>query len=87
MILELLKEEYSIFKFNSAFSVRENIFEGEFVSITKTRDEISVVAVSSISNDYENIERGWKILKINEILDFGLIGILSKISTILAKKR
>jgi hypothetical protein len=79
MILELLENEYSIFKFNPNFSVKENIFDGEFISITKTKDEISAVAVSSLSDDYKKIEKGWKILKINGILDFGLIGILSKI--------
>jgi hypothetical protein len=36
MILDLLKDEYSIFKFNPNFSVKENIFDGEFISITKT---------------------------------------------------
>jgi hypothetical protein len=41
----------------------------------------------SLSNDYEKIERGWKVLKINGMLDFGLIGILSKISTLLAEEK
>jgi hypothetical protein len=86
MILELLEDEYSIFKFNPNFSVKENIFDGEFISVTKTNDEISVVAVSSLSNDYERLEKDWKILKIKGMLDFGLIGILSKISTILTEE-
>lgn len=82
-----MEDEYSIFKFNPNFLVNENIFDGEFVSITRTKDEISVVAVSSLSDSYERVEEGWKILKINGILDFGLIGILNKISTILAEEK
>jgi hypothetical protein len=80
MILNLLKNEYSIFKFAPGFPVREAAFDGEFISVTKTKDEISVVAVSVSSNDYEEIEGGWRILKIERTLDFGLIGILSGIS-------
>jgi hypothetical protein len=57
MILELLEDEYSIFKFDSDFSVKENIFDGKFISITKTKDEFSVVAVSSLSDDYKKIEK------------------------------
>jgi hypothetical protein len=87
MTFDVLKDEYSIFKFNQNFPVNENLFGGEFISITKTRDETSVVAASSASDDYEKIEEGWKILKINEILDFGLTGILSKISAILAEEK
>lgn len=30
------------------------------------------------------VEKDWKVLKIDSILDFSLIGIISKISTILA---
>jgi hypothetical protein len=77
MTLDLLKDEYSVFKFNPYFPVKENIFCGKFVSVTKTSDEISVVAVSSASNNYEEVETGWRILKITGVLDFGLIGILS----------
>jgi hypothetical protein len=87
MTLDLLKDEYSVFKFNPDFPVKDTGFGGEFVSVTKTRDEISVVAVSSASNDYEEVETGWRILKINGVLDFGLIGILSGISALLAEER
>ncbi|MDR3130447.1 MAG: hypothetical protein LBU18_02775 [Treponema sp.] len=44
------------FKFDSNFSVK-NIFDGEFISITKTKDEISVVAVLSLSDEYKKIEK------------------------------
>ena len=86
MILKLLENEYSVYKFNPNISISENKFDGEFVSITRTKDEISVVAVSSLLDNFENVEKGWKIFKVDEILDFGLIGILSKISTLLAEE-
>jgi hypothetical protein len=81
-----LEDEYSVFKFKPNISLNENTFDGEFVSITKTKEEISVVALSSLSDDYEKVEKGWKILRINGMLDFSLIGILSRISTLLAEE-
>jgi hypothetical protein len=86
MLLELLEKEYSVYKFGKKYSIKENIFESDFALIIKTKDEISIVAVSGSTEDYEKIESGWKILKVMGILDFSLIGIISKISTILANE-
>jgi hypothetical protein len=86
MLLELLEGEYSVYKITNEESFVNNIFETKFISITKTEDEVSVVATSNFFHDFEKVEDGWKILKIDGVLDFSLIGILSKISTILANE-
>lgn len=86
MILRLLESEYSVYKFDANHSIKENIFNYEFVSVTKTEEEISIVAHSNELSGFTAVERDWKILKIEGILDFSLIGILSKISTILANE-
>jgi hypothetical protein len=89
MILKLLKGEYSVYKISNQECFQEKIFNAEFISITKTEDEVSVVASSDFFADFKGIEKfdvGWKILKIEGILDFSLIGILSKISNILASE-
>lgn len=59
----------------------------DFFSITKTEDEVSVVMLQDKINFEIKAEKDWKILKIEGILDFSLIGILSKISSILAKNQ
>jgi hypothetical protein len=84
MLLELLEKEYSVYKFDKNYSIDINIFESDFVSVIRTKDEISIVAISGSMEHYEKNETGWKILKIIGILDFSLIGIISNISTILA---
>lgn len=56
----------------------------DFVTITKTEDELSLVLKSNQVPDNIKCEKGWNILKIVGPLDFSLIGILSKLSTILA---
>lgn len=59
----------------------------DFFSITKTEDEVSVVILQDKIKAEIKAEKDWKILKIEGILDFSLIGILSKISSILAKNQ
>ena len=84
MILELLDKEYCIYKLDTKDKIDNRIIGDDFISITKTEDEISIVSVSGTLEHFEEKEDTWKILKISGILDFGLIGIISKISTILA---
>ena len=59
----------------------------DFFSITKTEDEVSVVVLQDKIKSGIKAEKDWRILKIEGILDFSLIGILSKISSILAKSQ
>ena len=86
MVLELLKNEYSVYKFDPEYVINGNTLTNEFISITRTKDELSIVAQKNELNGFLEVENGWKILKINGILNFNLVGILSKISTILANE-
>ena len=60
----------------------------DFYFIGKTDEEISLVCKTSDTPD-NTVERddGWKAFRIQGTLDFSLIGILSKISTILAENK
>jgi hypothetical protein len=86
MLLELFEGEYSVYKFNTKYQIDKNILEKDFLSLTKTKDELSIVTTSGLIEQYDEVENGWKIIKIIGILDFSLIGIISKISTILANE-
>ena len=84
MNLELLKEDFSICKVKH---LDEKVLMSKYVFVCKTDDEISVVCESSkIPNEVEDIENDWRCFRIEGILDFSLIGIISKISTILANE-
>jgi len=84
LTLEILNDSYSVYQFDSDYKL-DNIFQkDEFFSITRTKDELSVVAKENSFCDYKNAENGWRILKIKGILDFSLTGIISRISSILA---
>ena len=57
----------------------------EFCFIGKTDDEISVVCpTDSTPGNCLETDNGWKAFRIQGVLDFSLIGILAKISAILA---
>lgn len=79
-------------KINTGFTVcklsrTENIdFSKQFVFLAKTDDEISLVCESDYTppNTIAS-EPGWKALKIAGTLDFGLIGVIAKISGLLAE--
>ena len=84
MTLKILENTYQIIKLKPTDEIPLDIFNREFYSVTRTEDELSIVADNEIEIKGEDIEKGWKIIKINEKLDFNLTGILSRISGILA---
>lgn len=60
--------------------------DDDFCYVSKTDDEISLVCITEkVPTNTTHRSDGWKAFRIQGILDFSLIGILSKISTILAE--
>ena len=83
--IRLLQGTYAVCQIKDTENILNCFDEKDFFSITKTEDEISVVMLQDkISSDVK-VEKDWRILKVEGTLDFSLIGILAKISDILAK--
>jgi uncharacterized protein len=59
----------------------------EFFSVTRTRDELSIVCEESKVPAEVKAERGWRCLKVEGPLDFGLTGILSSLAQPLAEAK
>ena len=59
---------------------------GAFANIQDKREITSVVKEDKVPKDAIKIEKIWKIIKFNSILDFSLVGFISKVSTVLAKE-
>ena len=57
---------------------------GDFVAITRTRDELSIVCAQSNAPDGIVCERDWRALRVVGQLDFTLTGILAALSAPLA---
>lgn len=85
MQLEILDNKLKVVKLNTNETVPEVVFKQEFYSITKTNEELSIVLDEDINVSSNIVEYNWRAIKIVGTLDFSLIGILSRISTILAQ--
>lgn len=82
MVIKRINHDFSVCKVPDYSQVD---MESEYCFIGKTDEEKSLVCITDCVpvNAIEH-DDGWKAFRIQGILDFSLIGILSKISTILA---
>lgn len=56
-------------------------------SVTRTDDELSVIAPADVDLGPGDRQPGWSCLQIGDILDFGKVGVLAGISRILAEAK
>jgi uncharacterized protein len=84
--MTLLPDKYGVCRLNKEDNIPSWAYEGEFFSLTKTTDELSVLCLESNIPAGLKLEGDWRVLKVLGPLDFSLIGILSKISGILAQQ-
>ena len=83
--MELIKLDHDLTVYKVS-SINDIDLNSGFFFIGKTDEEISLVCRTEDTPD-DTVERddGWKGFRIKGVLDFSLIGILSKISGILAQ--
>lgn len=83
MEIKRLEPDFSVCKLADMSEIDLN---EEFCFVGKTDEEISLVcATGKVPQNTLQRDDGWKAFKIQGVLDFSLIGILSEISTLLAK--
>ncbi|MBR0598302.1 ACT domain-containing protein [Sinanaerobacter chloroacetimidivorans] len=82
MKIKVLGGDFSVCKIKKIEDVN---FRDEFVFLSKTDEELSLVCkTQGVPAESLAAEHGWSGLRIEGELDFSLIGILSKIATVLA---
>ena len=85
--MELQKIE-CVFNICKISSVMQADLTCRFMFLSKTADEISLVCEAEYTpSEATAIEPGWKALKISDVLDFGMIGVIANISNILAEAK
>ena len=80
----ILRGEFSVYQFAVTHVPSIDFAAQDFVCVAKTSDEVSVVGRSGLLRGAQKVEEGWRTLKIEGPLDFGLVGILAEASSILA---
>lgn len=83
MELKILEDKFKVIKLSANDEIPKGVLEQDMVSITKTDEEVSIVIKSDFDIARGEVEDNWRAIKVVGQLDFALIGILSKISTVL----
>ena len=89
LTLKILKNFYAICRFDTDSPLPEWLSKSDFYSLTRTRDELSVVCNQAVI-DPDNqflMDKDWRCIKINNLLDLSLIGIIADIADTLKEKK
>ncbi|PKN94792.1 MAG: hypothetical protein CVU44_03010 [Chloroflexi bacterium HGW-Chloroflexi-6] len=81
----VLEGSFSIHRLKPGDSIPKALFASPFYAITKSENELSIVAAEQIAINSEKSEPGWSALRVDGTLDFSETGILAGISSVLAK--
>lgn len=83
MEIKIINQDFSVCKVKDYAFVN---FNTEYCFIGKTDEEKSLVCITSdVPSNVTHRDDGWKGFRFQGILDFSLIGILSKIAALLAE--
>lgn len=85
MEIKIIEKNFSICKVEDLSQIS---LTDEYCFIGKTEEEMSVVCeTDKVPQNIISRDDGWRAFRIQGVLDFSLIGILAKISTILAEEK
>ncbi len=70
---------YAVCRFDPAADVPAWAWQGDFVTISRTPDELSVLCAESAAPEGMQAERGWRCLKLEGPFDFALTGVLASV--------
>lgn len=85
MEIKIIEQEFSVCKVKDLSEVD---LSAEYCFLSKTDEELSLVcSTKSVPNNIIECDNDWRGFRIQGILEFSLIGILSKISTLLAENK
>lgn len=82
----VLKELEPVFSVCKVENVPAELLKSEYCFVGKTDEELSLVCASEdVPEGALIVDPGWKGLRIEGVLDFSMIGVLSKLSAVLAE--
>jgi uncharacterized protein len=81
---EVLPKRFAMCQLDTAKPLPNWLLRSSFYTVSKTADELSVVCEEDLVQDEILKSVGWRLLKINAVLDLSLTGITAQFSTALA---
>ena len=85
LVFTVLASSFAVCKLRPEASIPQWAYQGRFISITKTEEEVSIVCQTDNIPEDVVCAKNWRALKIVAELDFVLVGILAAISNTLAQ--
>jgi len=82
--LSLLAETFTICHLAPDAAVPEWATQGQFFSITRTGEELSVIAASDLVPERLRTEVSWRVMKVHGPFDFSEVGVLAALAQPLA---
>ena len=89
LTLKLLDGLYAVCRLGADAPVAPSLLaaKGEFLSVTRTADELSIVCEDALAPAGAKVERGWRAFKVMGPLDFSLTGIIASLTAPLAEAK
>jgi hypothetical protein len=85
--LEVLSNEFSIYRFKPDEPVPSAVLESTFSWVGRTDEELSIVCKASIELAGGVKNSGWSCIKVVGPIDLSVTGVLAGITTVLASAR
>ena len=85
--LTLLDETFTLHRLQPDAEIPAGVLNNSFFSVARTQEELSLVLPESVFIESELSEPGWACFKVNGPLEFNLVGVLARISSVLAEAR
>lgn len=85
LTLSLLPDNFSICRLGPEVDIPPWALAGDFFSITRTKEELSLVCSQEVVPNGIQCEQGWRCIMVRGPLDFSITGILASLTTSLAE--
>jgi hypothetical protein len=83
--LLILDDRLAVCRLDQGSGVPSWATSGDFFSVTRTPEELSIVCQESIVPEGVRAEKGWRVLRVVGTFEFSTVGILASLTTPLAE--
>ncbi len=82
--LKILNDEYAMHQLQPDGKIPENVYRADFYSITRTDDELSIIAPAKIPINSRKVETDYSCMQLIGEFEVSITGVWASITTILA---
>jgi hypothetical protein len=86
LTLSLLAGRYAVAKLPAGVAIPESATQGEFFSVTRTADELSLVTAERNVPAGAKVAEGWRVFKAHGPFEFNEVGVLAALTGALARE-